>query len=171
MQRPPTQDKWMKEAREADNETSLVVDVSRMIREDFRLRANHLKLSQPQWRVLLCVSRNPGITPKAMAEALEVSAVTITQSVDRLEKAGWLRKQRQADDRRWVKLYATKNAGPVVTELNEIGEEMRESMLESFSDRERKQLTKLLSKLKLNLGRSLGNTLTAEEESDVADGK
>jgi DNA-binding MarR family transcriptional regulator len=68
----------------------------------------------------------------------------ITRLLDKLEKAGFARRERTASDRRQVFCYITERGLAIVDEL---GEEMREAddvAVGNLSDAEQKQLLKLL---------------------------
>lgn len=130
---------------------SLVLDLSRLIRQDFRRRAQHLGLTQPQWSALAQLHREPGLTQTALAERLEVHPVTVTQLLDRLEKAGWVRREAHATDRRAQCVYLTDATQPMLAELGRLAAQTRERALEGLSARERTQLEQLLSRMKNNL--------------------
>lgn len=140
----------MKSPTYSESATRLIAEVSRLVREDFRRRAQHLSLTQPQSRLLLIISREPGINQASLAGLLEVHPVTITQSVDRLEKAGWLRRERQESDRRSVSLFVTDQAKPVLAELDGIARQTRVATLAGLSAEEQKLLEGMLVRIKAN---------------------
>jgi len=130
---------------------STLSEVARLIRGDFKRRAQHLGLTQPQWRVLISLSKSPGINQATLAEILEVHPVTVTQIVDRLVKAGWVRRAPHASDRRAVSLHLTESAEPLLLELNEVANQVREAALAGLKKSERSQLESLLLRIKCNL--------------------
>lgn len=140
----------MKQAKHSENATRLIAEVARLIREDFRRRAQHLSLTQPQSRLLLIISREPGINQASLAGLLEVHPVTVTQSVDRLEKAGWLRRERQETDRRSVSLFVTDQAKPILAELDGIANQTRAATLAGLSVDEQAALEAMLLRIKAN---------------------
>lgn len=140
----------MKTSKVSESATLLLAEVSRLVREDFRRRAQHLGLTQPQWRLLFILSREPGMNQACLAGKLEVHPVTVTQSVDRLVKAGWLRRERQENDRRAVSLYLTEQAEPILAELSVISGETQEVALKGFSAQERNQLEGMMRRMKAN---------------------
>lgn len=146
----------MKNPNPVENVPSMLVEAARLIREDFRRRAQHLNLTQPQWRLMLILSREPGINQACLAGKLEVHPVTVTQSVDRLVKAGWVRRERQEADRRAVSLFLTEQARPMMAELTQIADHTRESALAGFSAEERRLLEKMLMRLKQNVCSAAG---------------
>ncbi|WP_343040081.1 helix-turn-helix domain-containing protein [Parasphingorhabdus halotolerans] len=71
----------------SDNIGFLIGDISRLIRRTFDERAKEIGVTRPQWRVLTWLQRNEGISQGALAELLELDAMTICRMVDRLEAA------------------------------------------------------------------------------------
>lgn len=136
----------------------LLSETARLIREDFRRRAQHLGLTQPQWLVLMHLSRTPGLKQATLASKLEVHPVTVTQIIERLMAAGWVRRERQKNDRRAVSLYLTDAAEPVLAELNSIAALTREDALAGLNSKQRTELERLLLHIKGNLSSSDGDS-------------
>ncbi|MEQ1440113.1 MarR family transcriptional regulator [Fontimonas sp. SYSU GA230001] len=130
---------------------SLVLDVGRLIRQDFRRRAQHLGLTQAQWSAIAQLHREPGLTQAALAERLEVHPVTVTQLLDRMEKAGWIRRTAHATDRRAQCVHLTESTEPVLAELARLAAQTRERALRGLSEGERRQFEQLLARVKNNL--------------------
>ncbi|MGH8445075.1 MAG: MarR family winged helix-turn-helix transcriptional regulator [Solimonas sp.] len=131
--------------------SSLLLEVGRLYREDFRRRAQHLKLTQSQTMALAALAKQPGLTQIALADKLEVHPVTVTQLIDRLQRAGWVRREVHEDDRRAFRLFVTDQADPILSELWKIAAEAREHAFGGLSAAERKQLDLLLNRVKSNL--------------------
>jgi DNA-binding MarR family transcriptional regulator len=130
---------------------ALLMDAARLFRTDFRRRAQHLGLTQPQWQAMAHLARAPGLSQAALAERLEVHPVTVTQQVDRLEAAGWVRREPHENDRRAFRLFLTDKAEPLISELWRLGSETRERALHGLSRAERAELDALLARVKTNL--------------------
>src|SRR3546814_5346484 len=88
-----------------------------MLRADFRRRAEHLKLTQAQVSALASLAKHPGISQVVLAEKLEVHPVTVTQLIDRLQRAGWVKREVHEDDRRAFRLFLTDQADPILSEV------------------------------------------------------
>ncbi|MFT4046381.1 MAG: MarR family transcriptional regulator [Solimonas sp.] len=131
--------------------TSLLLEVGRLHREAFKRRARHLKLTQSQTMALAWIAKQPGITQIGLAEKLEVHPVTITQLVDRLQRAGWVRRETHEDDRRAFRLFTTDKAEPILDELWKIAAEARAFAMRGLSAAEQKQLDQFLLRIKSNL--------------------
>lgn len=147
----------MSKASQPASSISLLMEVSRLFREDFRRRAQHLRLTHSQTAALGFLAGQPGLTQTALAERLEVHPVTVTQMVDRLEKAGWVRRQVHEDDRRALRLYVTDQADPILSEASQIAAAVREDALRGLSAADRRQLEALLIRVKENFAEADGS--------------
>jgi len=155
----------MPDASQAKEALGLLSDNARVLREVFRRRALHLGVTQPQWRVLLTVRRDPGLSQATLAERLEVHAVTVTQAVDRLVRDEWLRRTPHERDRRAVRLYVTERAAPLLNELDQIADEV---CLQALAGLEREQvllLTDALRQVKRNLTDPEANPESVDAEA------
>jgi DNA-binding MarR family transcriptional regulator len=130
---------------------SLFIDVARLFRAEFRRRAEHIGLTQPQWQAIATLARAPGLSQAALAERLEVHPVTVTALIDRLETSGWVRRDNDAGDRRAFRLFLTDKAEPVTSEMWRLGSEARDHALDGLNKAERAQLEALLVRVKNNL--------------------
>ena len=88
-------------------------DVTALLRElTVQLRLlNHqvsdrIGLQDVDLECLDLISRNGPLTPSALARAADLHPATITGVLDRLEKAGWIKRDRVPTDRRAVHLTA-----------------------------------------------------------------
>ncbi len=133
---------------------SLVLDVGRLIRQDFRRRAQHLNLTQAQWAALMHLSREPGLTQTELADRLEVHPVTVTQLLDRLGKAGWITRKAHISDRRAQCVHLTKASDALIEEMRRLGTQTREIALKGLNAEERKQFENLLLRVKANISTS-----------------
>src|SRR3546814_1287023 len=57
-------------------------------------------LFRSQVSALASLAKHPGISQVVLAEKLEVHPVTVTQLIDRLQRAGWVKREVHEDDRR-----------------------------------------------------------------------
>ncbi|OWJ67257.1 MarR family winged helix-turn-helix transcriptional regulator [Inquilinus limosus] len=101
---------------------TLIKDLDQVLRRRFeeRVRAAGLDLSRPQYRVLIFLDRNPGITQARLAEMLDVEKMTVTGLLDRMEKRGWVERRRDPNDRRAYSLHLLPPARPVVDRLEAV---------------------------------------------------
>ncbi len=132
----------------------LLHDVSRLMRASFDQRAQALGLTRAQWRVLVHLGPREGINQSALADILELDAVTMGRHVDRLQRDGWLERRADPGDRRAWRLYLTEAARPTLERMNDIAIEMQAAALEGVSPADRDRLSALLGRIKANLAPS-----------------
>ena len=99
-------------------------ETSRMMRRYYDRRASALGVTTAQWRLLLRLSREPGLKQVELAERMDVEPITACRIVDRLEEAGLVERQRDPDDRRAWRLVLTAKAEPILNRLRALAEEM-----------------------------------------------
>lgn len=130
----------------------LLYDTARLLRRDFDRRTRCVGLSRAKWSVLAHLSRNEGIRQVGLAEILDVSPITLTRHLDRLEQERLVERRPDPDDRRAYRLYLTDEAVPALEMLRELSEQTRALALGELSERERAELVRLLCKVQANLG-------------------
>jgi len=126
----------------------LLFEVLRLLRRNFGRR---VQLTQVQWRALAFLSRNEGINQARLADLLEVRPITLARLIDRMEDAGWVERQRDPGDRRAVRLYLTKQAGPLMETMKTLNGETLKQALTGLSKTSRSQLIETLNIIKNNL--------------------
>ncbi|MEW6678777.1 MAG: MarR family transcriptional regulator [Pseudomonadota bacterium] len=77
------------------------------IRQHFRAVEKACGVSGAQVWVLATLAQSPGLRVTELAEALSIHASTASNLLDKIEKAGLLRRERGQTDQRVVRLYLT----------------------------------------------------------------
>ena len=96
----------------------LVNDIARLLRRNIDRRLQSLRLTQAQWRAIVHLSRNEGMTQAMLAESLEIQPITLTRLIDRMESAGWVERRTHPLDRRAVQLFLTAQSQPILDEMH-----------------------------------------------------
>lgn len=135
----------------SDNIGFIIGDISRLIRRTFDKRAKSIGVTRPQWRVLTWLQRHEGLNQSALAERLEVDAMTLCRMVDRLQAAELVERRADADDRRAWKLFLTAKGRTLTQQLEPIGEDLLEKALTGLAGDERAQLLHLLERIQGNM--------------------
>ncbi len=133
-------------ARMAASETSWALrDVNRAAAEVDQALAERLGMRPLDYVAMGHVlTADGGIGPHELSARLRISSGSATELVDRLERSGHLRRERDAHDRRRVALRATDTAvrqilgelGPLFTALDDLDDE--------FTDQERDAVVRYL---------------------------
>lgn len=142
----------------------LLYDTARLLRRDFDRRTRSVGLSRAKWSVLAHLSRNQGIRQAGLAEILDISPITLTRHLDRLEQEDLVERRADPSDRRAYRLYLTAAAGPALELLRGLAEQARTQALSGLSDAERDELTRLLHKVRCNLAAEQRPTLVTNND-------
>lgn len=129
----------------------VVHDVARMMRWQFDRRAADIGLTRSQWQVLAHLLRSNGMQQKQLAEEMDITAITLTGLLDRMERDGWVERRADPADRRAKRIFLTEKVAPVMKELRALGREVRNSAQAGLSDAEQQTLISLLLRVRSNL--------------------
>jgi DNA-binding MarR family transcriptional regulator len=106
--------------------------------------AGRLGLNRTDLRCLSVVSQAGPVTPSALADATGLTRAAMTTALDRLERAGYLRRVRSQEDRRSVRVELGKDAAQQVQELYGPIAAEGARMLQKFTAAELSALLKIL---------------------------
>lgn len=129
----------------------LLSDTARLMRKRFAQRARAVNSTGPQWRVLAYLARMPGVNQATLAEFLEVEPITLTRLIDRMEAAGWVRREVDPNDRRARNLYMTDKAAPVMEELRKVSVTLLADAFAGVTEQDLQVAFAVLSKIRGNL--------------------
>ncbi len=130
----------------------LIYEVARLQRRDFNQRVQSLGLTQAQWRALAHIAYNEGCNQSTLAEILEVTPITLTRLLDRLQQAQWIERRNDPDDRRAMQLFICEKAWPLLYKMKELAMETRDRSFVGISAQHQQLLTEILRTMKKNLG-------------------
>jgi DNA-binding MarR family transcriptional regulator len=104
-------------------------------------------LSSLEWRVLATLSDGDGLTVGDLALVVLAEQSTLTKLLQRMEKAGWLRRGSDASDARRTLVFETPQGRSVVADLLQKAKAHELQLLASFSSTEVAALKKILKAL------------------------
>lgn len=120
------------------------------------LEAIGLYRGQPP--LLHLLADQAGLTQADIAARLGVAPATVTKSLQRLEKAGFVERRADAEDQRVSRVYLTEAGHGIVGAMNRVLGELAAETMAGLAAEEVAQLTRLLARLRANLDRALGDT-------------
>ncbi|HEY9090549.1 MarR family transcriptional regulator [Parasphingorhabdus sp.] len=135
----------------SDNIGFLIGDISRLIRRTFDKRAKSIGITRPQWRVLTWLQRHEGLNQSALAERLELDAMTLCRMVDRLQAAELVERRADAEDRRAWRLFLTPKGSEMMQKLAPVGEELLQEAMTGLNGSEQEQVLQLLERIHANM--------------------
>jgi DNA-binding MarR family transcriptional regulator len=139
----------------------LIHDVQRLLRKRFEARASGLGLSSAQWRLMVRVAKEAGVTQARLAELLEIEPISVSRLVDRMEEGGWIERRSDAADRRVRMIFPTDKANAAYAEVKSLAGEVYEESLTGVSLEERRILIRALDAMAQNLAD--GDSLSCEK--------
>jgi MarR family transcriptional regulator for hemolysin len=130
----------------------LLADVSRLMRKEFDRRVRSLGLTRAQWRVLVYVLENQGLSQSALARLMDLERAPLGQLIKSLECLRLVHRERsERDHREWL-VYAGAGVEPIMPQLVEAATWLRDLSLQGLSTGEVSLLKRLLERMRANLG-------------------
>jgi len=114
--------------------------------QKFSARLREQKVTPTQFAVLVLIGANPGLTQRALSEAVATDQSTLVSLLDRLETRGLVARQRSPHDRRYQVLTLTDDGETATAELCRLVSEHDDELAAPFSDDERRQFMEYLER-------------------------
>ena len=142
----------------------LLADVYRQLRRDFEIRVQDLGLTLTQWRAIARLEREAGMSQARLAELLDVTPITLTRLIDRMEESGWVERRPDPKDRRAVCLHLTTGVRPLLDTMQARAKATQKAAFAGITEKEQKSMLQLLLKAKDNLVAAECARKTASED-------
>jgi MarR family transcriptional regulator, organic hydroperoxide resistance regulator len=104
-------------------------------------------LSAPKWFVLVILSRRDGIGQGAVSQLFEVDPSRVTRIAQALEGDGLVRRKRDAEDNRVVRMFLTEEGRRWLRELPDLNRRIEKRIRSVFSEEEHEELQRMLGLL------------------------
>lgn len=129
----------------------LLSETSRTLRRRFEQKAQDYNLTSAQWRAIVEISRQEGMTQVALAQRLEIEPMTVCRLVDRMEAAGFVSREPDPADKRAKLVRLTEQSRGILDKMRKIALLVYEEAFDGFSDEERVALVAALNRINANL--------------------
>lgn len=129
----------------------LVHNVGRLMRRRFEKRGAALGLSAAQFRALVRVSKEEGISQAKLADLLEIEPISVSRLLDRMEEGGWIERRFDPADRRVRMIWPTAKSRAAYDGIKAVAGEVYEEALQGLSAAERQALIRGLELMAANL--------------------
>ncbi|HEV7575221.1 MAG TPA: MarR family transcriptional regulator [Caldimonas sp.] len=129
----------------------LIHDVSRLRRSAFDRVLKPLSVTRSQWWVLAYLSREDGMTQSQLAEELDLGKVAVGGLIDRLEKAGLLRRGADASDRRINRIFLEPKSKQLIARMRKVSHRLNARILDGLDDAKLGAAATTLDAMKRNL--------------------
>ncbi|MFP4006249.1 MAG: MarR family winged helix-turn-helix transcriptional regulator [Candidatus Hadarchaeia archaeon] len=97
------------------------------------------------------VKGGDGVTQKEILEDLPISKSTMSKIINNMSQKGYLRKEKDPEDRRATLIYLTEKGKKTEKAIREIDTRVEKIMLKGFSKEEKERLSGYLERLLENL--------------------
>ncbi|MFW6176195.1 MAG: MarR family winged helix-turn-helix transcriptional regulator [Thermoplasmatota archaeon] len=97
------------------------------------------------------IKKGDGLTQKDICEMLFISKSTTSKIIHNLIEKGYLRMERDEDDRRRTMIYLTEKKDEIEDLIKELDKKAESRMLEGFKEEEKNQLRNYLERILENL--------------------
>ncbi|WP_206951464.1 MarR family winged helix-turn-helix transcriptional regulator [Trinickia acidisoli] len=134
----------------------LITDAGRLCGRLYDKRAKRLGLTRAQSHVLAYLTWQGEMNQARLAEFLEITPISLTRLLDRMEGYGWVERVASGDDRRAFVIRLTRKARSMFPRVLKVGDEVAEEGLRGLSLAERETLIRLLQRVRGNFVESIG---------------
>lgn len=131
-----------------------------------RFLSRRYGLTMPQYQLLLAAMYGEASTLGSLADELHCSRGNLTGVADRLERDGWLVRERSQEDRRVVNIRLTEKGTKVWEVQRELSKELAE-LATIWTESEQRLLLEVLDRLYEDL-RSMNNVDSARARAEAA---
>jgi len=129
----------------------LLAQVSQIFRSVSDAFTDQVDIPRGQAGVLCVVAKQDGLTQTEIADQLSVQGATVTNMLQRLEEAGLVRRRRDPEDNRLVRVYLTEQGRQKECSINEQFGNMQELIFKGISEEERANLRRWLHQIIMNI--------------------
>ncbi len=118
----------------------------------FRHKLEPYEFTRGEFPFLLHLLREgDGVTQKDICERIPISKGTTSKMINNLVDKGYLRKERDQEDRRATRIYLTEKKEELEGLIQDIDREAEETLLRGFDEGEKKELHGYLERILKNL--------------------
>jgi DNA-binding MarR family transcriptional regulator len=136
------------ESVRADSPTAyMLVALAKRLRSEFEARLAPLGIHAGQDRLLQELWREDGITQRELMERLSIEPPTVTGTVQRLEREGFLTRRPDESNRRIQRVYLTAAGRKLEDPVRRVWREVEADLLTDLSKADQKSLQRLLARL------------------------
>ncbi len=135
----------------------LLARVSRLVGGRMRTRLGGMGLHHAQGMILYHLWHRDGIAQNVLAQALHITPPSASNTLQRMERDGWVARSRDADDQRVVRVFLTEKAKLLRSEARRSFQQLDRELTAVLPEEERAMLMDLLLKVHRHLDQASEN--------------
>ena len=125
----------------------LLAQVCRLTGHYLRTHMERLGLHRGQGFALVQLWHHDGVPQGDLARGMHIRPASVTNMIQRMERDGWIRRERDTNDQRVVRVYLTDKAKALRAEARTVFREMEDDLSSIYTEGEQATLKRLLLKL------------------------
>lgn len=152
----------------------LLASVCRLVGGQRRMKLESIGLHHAQGMVLFRLWRSDGMSQRSLASDMHIAPPTISSTLKRMERDGWIERRRDEQDQRIVRVYLTDKSKQLHNDAHASFEEMDRELVTILSEDERLILKKSLVKVYRHMLDKLPpaiNTASVEKDIEIGQGR
>lgn len=112
-------------------------------------------LNASQAGILFSLHQSSAMSQKELAESLNMTPPSITSTIQKMEKGGYIRRKADEKDQRVLRLSLTEKGESCIQSVKQVAEQMRKLIFYEMSEEEIQQFRKFLLRINENLEREV----------------
>lgn len=112
-------------------------------------------LNASQAGILFSLHQSSAMSQKELAESLNMTPPSITSTIQKMEKGGYIRRKADEKDQRVLRLSLTEKGESCIQSVKQVAEQMRKLIFYEMSEEEIQQFRKFLLRINENLEREI----------------
>jgi len=125
----------------------LLAQVCRMTGHHLKTHMEKIGLHRGQGFALIQLWHHDGVPQRELSQAMHISPASVTNMLQRMERDGWITRERDQEDQRLVRVYLTDKAKAMRKEARTVFCRMEEELSSIYSNEEKATLHRLLMRL------------------------
>ncbi len=143
----------------------LLAKISRLVGGRMRTKLGDMGLHHGQGMILFHLWHRDGIAQNVLAQALHITPPSATNTLQRMERDGWIERHRDAVDQRIVRVFLTEKAKVLRTEARTAFQQLDRELTAVLTENERGMLLEVLQKVHRHLAHTSENAGPARHAS------
>ena len=128
-----------------DSTSQLVSVAARLFARALQSRFAEHDVSAGQWPLLLYLWEKDGLSQKQLSRRVQIEEPTTTRTLDRMERDGLVRRERNTGDRRRINVYLTERGNLLRDELVPYAQEVNALATHGLSEQDKAKINSLLT--------------------------
>lgn len=149
--------------KDSDKLDGMLASICRLHYNLARKRLDDTGLHRGQPRVLFALKAQDGRSHSELAHIMEVTPATVTNTIKRMELAGFVERRRSQEDERVSMVYLTEAGRAICDELDVLMTQMEQSTFVGFTDAEKEQVRHYFQRMRDNLRTAIGECKACEK--------